>query len=246
MRDAIEDASTNEKQFDKALDFIADTRRLAAGFLGTEIEEISLTGPTSSGLNAIANGLDWKTGDEVVCYLDDYPADVYPWLNLERRGVKPVLLQTARLGEITPEIVENALTKRTRLVALASAHNISGYRIDVEAIGTLCAERDVLFSLDAIQTLGAFPIPLNYVDFLSAGAQKWMLGPSGAGILFVREKCRDLVSPNVVGGWNVQSPNFIAQREIHFAEGGQKFEPGAYSYVPIAGMRAATELLAGV
>jgi len=61
-------------------------------------------------------------------------------------------------------------------VALASAHNISGYRIDVEAIGTLCAERDVLFSLDdAIQTLGAFPIPLNHVDFLSAGAQKWML-----------------------------------------------------------------------
>src|SRR5207249_4629677 len=149
MRDAIEDASTNEKQFDKALDFIADTRRLAADFLGTEIEEISLTGPTSVGLNAVANGLDWKGGDEVVCYLDDYPADVYPWLNLERRGVKPVLLQTARLGEITPEIVENALTERTRLVALASAHNISGYRIDVEAIGTLCAKRDVLFSLDA-------------------------------------------------------------------------------------------------
>ena len=82
MRDAIEDASTNEKQFDKALEFIADTRRLAADFLGTDIEEISLTGPTSSGLNAVANGLDWQAGDEVVCYLDDYPADVYPWLIL--------------------------------------------------------------------------------------------------------------------------------------------------------------------
>ena len=246
MRDAIEDASTNEKQFDKALDFIADTRRLAADFLGTEIEEISLTGPTSSGLNAVANGLDWKAGDEVVCYLDDYPADVYPWLNLERRGVKPVLLQTARLGEITPEIVENALTKRTRLVALASAHNISGYRIDVEAIGTLCAERDVLFSLDAIQTLGAFPIPLNHVDFLSAGAQKWMLGPSGAGILFVKSDRRSLLRPMIIGGWNVESPNFIAQREIRYAEGGRKFEPGGYNNVPIAGMQAAIALLAEV
>ena len=243
MRDAIEDASNNEKQFNKALGFIADTRQLAANFLGTQTEEISLTGPTSNGLNAVANGLDWRAGDEVVCYLDDYPADVYPWLNLERSGVKPVLLQTARLGEITPEIVESALTKRTRLVALASAHNISGYRVDVETIGALCSERGVLFSLDAIQTLGAFPIALKHVDFLSAGAQKWMLGPSGAGILFVKNSRRELLRPMIIGGWNVESPNFIAQREIKYAEGGRRFEPGGYNNVPIAGMQAAIALL---
>jgi len=246
MRDAIEDASTNEKQFDKALSFIADTRQAMANFLGTDTEEISLTGPTSSGLNAVANGLDWKAGDEVVCYLDDYPADVYPWLALERHGVKPVLLQTERIGEITAEIVERALTKRTRLVALASAHNISGFRIDVETIGALCAERGVLFSLDAIQTVGAFPIPLNHVDFLSAGAQKWMLGPSGAGILFVKKSRRELLRPMIIGGWNVESPNFIAQREIKYAEGGRKFEPGGYNNVPIAGMQAAIALLAEI
>jgi cysteine desulfurase / selenocysteine lyase len=246
MRDAIEDASTNEKQFDKALNFIADTRQFVASFLRTETEEISLTGPTSSGLNAVANGLDWTPGDEVVCYLDDYPADVYPWLALERHGVKPVLLQTDRVGEITPEIVKHAVTKKTRLVALASAHNISGYRIDVDAVGTLCAERGVLFSLDAIQTLGAFPIPLRHVDFLSAGAQKWMLGPSGAGVLFVKNSRRNLLRPMIIGGWNVEAPNFIARREIKYAEGGRKFEPGGYNNVPIAGMQAAIALLSEV
>ena len=243
MRDAIEDASNNEKQFDKALSSIADTRQLLSDFLGTETEEISLTGPTSSGLNAVANGLDWKAGEEVVCYLDDYPADVYPWLGLERHGVKPVLVQADRIGEITPQIVERALTKRTRLVALASANYISGFRIDVEAIGALCADRGVLFSLDAIQTLGAFPIPLKNVDFLSAGAQKWMLGPSGAGILFVKKSQRNLLRPMIIGGWNVESPNFIAQRQIKYAEGGRKFEPGGYNNVPIAGMQAAITLL---
>jgi len=100
-----------------------------------------------------------------------------------------------------------------------------------------------LFSLDAIQTVGAFPIPLKLVDFLSAGAQKWMLGPSGAGILFVKESWRELLRPMIVGGWNVESPNFIAQREIKFAEGGRKFEPGGYNNVPIAGMQAAIALL---
>src|SRR5207247_6761929 len=126
----------------------------------------SLTGATSSGQNAIANGLDLTRGDEVVCDLDDYPANVYPWLTLERRGVKAVLLETAHIGEITARQVERALTERTKLVALASANFCSGYRIDLEAIGELCAERGVQFSVDAIQTLGAFSIALDHIDFL--------------------------------------------------------------------------------
>jgi selenocysteine lyase/cysteine desulfurase len=211
--------------------------------LGAQADEISFTGPTASGLNAIANGLDWAKGDEVVCYLDDYPANVYPWLALERHGVKPVLLETERIGEITPEIVARALTDRTRLVALASASYCSGYRIDLEAIGALCAERGVLFSVDAIQTLGAASVPLANVDFLSAGAQKWMLGPSGAGILFVKKSRRELLRPAILGGWNVVSPNFIAQREVEFEDGSRKFEPGAYTHSVLAGLRAALDLL---
>ncbi|MEY2562572.1 MAG: cysteine desulfurase / selenocysteine lyase [Verrucomicrobiota bacterium] len=243
MRDSIERASSDARQYDVELEHIAETRKSVARFIGAGVDEISFTGPTSSGLNAIANGLDWVEGDEVVCYLDDYPANVYPWLALERRGVKVILLEAVGLGEITPEIVERALTKRTKLVALASANFCSGYRIDLEAIGALCAERGVLFSVDAIQTLGAFPAALERIDFLSAGAQKWMLGPSGAGILYVKESRRDLLRPVAVGGWNVQSRNFIAQREIAYAEGGQKFEPGAYYHAAIAGLGAAATLL---
>jgi cysteine desulfurase/selenocysteine lyase len=243
MRDSIERASSDARQYDLELEHIAATRKSVARLMGAGVDEISFTGPTSSGLNAIANGLDWAEGDEVVCYLDDYPANVYPWLALERRGVKIVLLETPRIGEITPEIVERALTKRTKLVALASANFCSGYRIDLEAIGAHCAERGVLFSVDAIQTLGAFSIALERIDFLSAGAQKWMLGPSGAGILYVKKSRRDLLRPVTIGGWNVQSPNFIAQREIEYAEGGQKFEPGAYYHAAIAGLGAATTLL---
>ena len=243
MRDSIERASTDERQYDHELIRIDETRMLVARLLGAHVDEISFTGPTSSGLNAIANGLDWEKGDEVVCYLDDYPANVYPWLALERHGVKPVLLETARIGEITPEIVERALTDRTKLVALSSANYCSGYRIDLESIGALCAERGVLFSVDGIQTLGVFPMALGNIDFMSAGAQKWMLGPSGAGILYVKTSRRDLLRPATIGGWNVESPNFIAQREIKYPPGGRKFEPGAYTHSTLAGLRAAVELL---
>lgn len=243
MRESIERASTDERQFEIELGRIARTRTAVAQLLGATPEEISLTGPTSSGLGIVANGLKWRAGDEVVCYLEEYPANVYPWLALERRGVKIVLLEPARLGEITPEVVGQALTNRTKLVALATANFCSGYRIDVQAIGALCMERGALFCIDAIQTLGAFPVALDRVDFLAAGAQKWMLGPSGAGILFVKKSRRDLLDPPIIGGWNVQSPNFIAQREITYAVDGQKFEPGAYNHSAIAGLRAAVELL---
>ena len=243
MHESIERASCDERQYDNELARIEETRVAMAQLLDAQPEEISFTGPTSSGLNVIAHGLDWEKGDEVVCYLDDYPANVYPWLALEQSGVKPVLLETERIGEITPEIVARALTNRTKLVALASANYCSGYRIDLEAIGALCADRGVLFSVDAIQTLGAAPVPLANVDFLSAGAQKWMLGPSGAGILFVKRSRRALLRPAIIGGWNVVSPNFIAQREVDFEEGGRKFEPGAYTHSVLAGLRAAVDLL---
>jgi selenocysteine lyase/cysteine desulfurase len=243
MRESIERATVDSRNYDGELERIEETRTLVAQLLECGTDEIAFTGPTASGLNTVANGLDWKPGDEVVCYLDDYPANVYPWLALERHGVKPVLLETARIGEITPEVVERALTRRTRLVALASANYCSGYRIDLEGIGALCAERGVLFSVDAIQTMGVFPVPLKNVDFASAGAQKWMLGPSGAGILFVKKSRHDLLRPSMIGGWNVVSPNFISQREVKFETGGRKFEPGAYTHSVLAGLKAAVELL---
>ena len=243
MHESIERNSVDSREYDVELDRIEETRSAVARLLGCEEEEIAFTGPTASGLNTIANGLDWNAGDEVVCYLDDYPANVYPWLALERHGVKPVFLESQRIGEITAELVGRALPSRTKLVALASANYCSGYRIDIEAIGAVCAERGVLFSVDAIQTLGAVPVPLKNVDFASAGAQKWMLGPSGAGIMFVKKNRQELLRPAIIGGWNVVSPNFIAQREIRFESGGRRYEPGAYTHSVLAGLHAAVRVL---
>ena len=127
-------------------------------------------------------------------------------------------LEPERPGEITPEVVAAALTPRTRLVALATCHFFTGYRIDAEAIGALLHERDVLFSLDAIQTLGAFPLDVAraHVDCLSADAHKWMLGPLAIGIVYVKRERFELLRPTLLGAWNAVSPNFNALDEIRF------------------------------
>jgi selenocysteine lyase/cysteine desulfurase len=243
MSDYIAGSSVDQQEFGGVLREISETRRDAASLLGCDAAEISLLGPTSLGLSLFANGIDWKAGDEVVIYGEDYPANVYPWLNLRRLGVVIRYLRPESLGRITPDCVEEALTPATRLVALASCHFQTGWRIDIPAIGALLRRRGILFSLDAIQTLGAFPTPASEVDFLSADAHKWLLGPLAMGVVFVSKGRTEECRPTLLGSWNVKSPDFLAQEDIEFEEGGRRYEPGVLNVAGIYGMRASINLI---
>ena len=229
-----------------ALRQIKAARETCARFLDGSPDEVALLGPTSLGLSLFAGGLDWQSGDEVVYYADDYPANVYPWTDLVRRGVVPVAVRPERPGEITPAVVEAALTPRTRLVALASAYFVTGYRIDVDAIGQMLHARGILFSLDAIQTLGAMPVSVRHVDFLAADAHKWMLGPLAAGIVYVKKEHFAKLRPILLGASNVKSPDFISQPEIIFTDTAARYEPGVLNLGPILGMAASLEMLSSV
>lgn len=246
MQDYLEQSCLHMQEYPEAWRAVNETRVVAAKLIGAKASEIALIGPTSVGLSLVANGLPWQPGDEVVSYLDDYPANVYPWSDLERHGVVLKHLKPASPGAITPELVEAALTPKTKLVALASCHFLSGYRIDIDRIGRMLRERGVLFCLDAIQTVGAFETRVDHVDFLSADSHKWMLGPMSAGIFYVREELQDMLRPSLLGSWNVRSPNFIAQEEIAFESGGRRYEPGALNIAGILGMKAGIDLIAEV
>lgn len=230
-----------------ALKQIRSARETCARLLpGSTPDEIALLGPTSLGLSLFAGGLDWQPGDEVIYNADDYPSNVYPWIDLARRGVVPRALQPERPGEITPALVESMLTPRTRLVALASAFFVTGYRIDIDGIGKMLGERGVLFSVDAIQSLGAFPLSVQHVDFLSADAHKWMLGPLSSGIVYVKKSRFENLRPILLGASNIRSPDFVAQPEIRFLDTAARYEPGVLNLGPILGMQASLEMLLAV
>src|SRR3989449_8355852 len=150
-----------------------------------------------SGLSFFASGLRFRKGDNVLIYFDDYPSNVYPWMALAQQGVEVRLMNTRGLGMIRPIDVIGQVDENTRLVALASCHFISGYRIDFEAIGKSLRERNILFCLDAIQTVGAFPTSVEHVDMLAADAHKWLLGPCGAGLMFVRRSLQEQLTPPI-------------------------------------------------
>jgi selenocysteine lyase/cysteine desulfurase len=243
IRDFAGEGSRGDQEDAWAVSRLAETRYAAARLLGCDANEIALLGPTSLGLNMVASGLSWVDGDEVVFYQDDYPANVYPWLNLAARGVRLIRLQPPYAGVINWPLIEEVLTPRTKLVALASCHFLSGYRVNIEEIGLHLSERGVLFCVDGIQTLGAFPLSVQHVDFLSADSHKWMLGPCGAGLFYVKASRHDVLRPTLLGSWNVVSPQFIASSDIRFYEGSRRYEPGTLNLPGLIGMGASLKLL---
>jgi selenocysteine lyase/cysteine desulfurase len=219
-----------------------DARKLGAQLLNCQPEEIALVGPTSLALSYVAAGLNFRKGDNVLIYHDDYPSNVYPWMALAAKGVEVRLLNTRGLGVIRPMDVVGQVDENTKLVALASCHFISGFRVEIDAIGKSLRERGILFCLDAIQTLGAFPTTVESVDFLAADAHKWLLGPCAAGIFYVRRELQEKLNPPVYGWHNVRNPNFVAQEQIVFQKDARKFEAGTQNLIGLVGLIAAMEL----
>ena len=236
-------ASARDDQEEGLSTLLRQTRARASELLRADSGEVALIGPTTTGISAVAAGLDWQAGDEVLIYQDDFPVNVYPWQALESRGVTVRRLSTPTLGEITPELVVQQLTAKTRLVALASCHFVSGYRIDHDAIGRWLRERDVLFCLDAIQTLGAFPTTVEHVDFLAADAHKWLLGPCAAGVFYVRRDLQDRLAPQAFGWNNVRCPNYVAQETMNLRSDARRYEAGSFNILGIAGLNAALGLI---
>ncbi len=228
---------------DDTLGLMKQGRAAAAQLTNASPAEIALLGPTSLGLSLIANGIDWREGDQVIYYPDDYPANVYNWAALTQRGVTPVPIITEQPGVITWDILEPLITERTRLVALATCNYLSGYAINYNTIGARLHERGVLLCLDAIQTLGALPMDVEHVDFLSADSHKWMLGPCGAGIVYIARQHWETLRPTLLGAENIHSPNFIAQTDRQFVHGARRYEPGMLNLPGIAGMTASIEML---
>lgn len=222
---------------------VSETRQLSARLLEAREEEIAFVGSTSMGLAMVAAGLPWERGDNVVCYRDDYPANVYPWMDLVSRGVETRFVEPRQFGNVTVEDVARVVNEKTRLVSLASAHFQSGWRLDVDAMGQFLKERGILFCLDGIQTLGGLRTGMRFVDFAAADAHKWLLGPLGVAILYVRREHFERLHPPLVGWHSAACPDYVAQEGLRFWPDARRYEPGSLNLVGIVGLRAALELI---
>jgi selenocysteine lyase/cysteine desulfurase len=224
---------------------IERVRGRTAELLGASADEVAFVKNTTEGIGIVASGLDWRRGDQVVTCDLEYPSNVYPWWSLRERGVETLMLR-GREGRLPLAVVEEALkSPRVRMLALSSVEFGSGARNDLEALGGLCREYGVLFCVDAIQSVGCFPIDVEKcgIDFLAADGHKWMLSVEGCGIFFCSKRVQELVAPRIIGWRSVQNNRDFDTYHMDLQPSAGRFEEGTPNTPGIFALGAAIDLL---
>jgi len=220
----------------------SEARRLAAQMMNVDPDEIALVPSTSAGLSMIAAGLDWRPGDSVVASAADFPSNVYPWTALRARGVDARLIPPDPEGILRPDDVLSRVDASTRVVALSTVHYCTGARLPLDELAVELRSRGVFFVLDAIQSLGALPLSFGLADAAVADGHKWLLGPQGIGVLYVRRSLWPALRPALVGWKSVEDNRSYDCTDEELAHSARRYEPGSLNAVGLVGLHAALRL----
>ena len=222
-----------EKSKDKIDDYssflkVADeTKELLSKLINCPVDRLAFVDNTSNGLNILAQSIDWKTGDRILLNDIEFPANVYPFLNLKRFGVEVDFVKSKN-GIVTAEQIIESVKPETRLISVSFVQFLSGYKIDLEKIGSFCRENNIIFSVDGIQGIGAVNIDVqkSKIDFLSCGTQKWLFGAQGLACIYVDEKFQKKMIPANVGwlsvndAWNLLDYKLDLKTSANVFQGG--------------------------
>lgn len=227
-------------------DWMARVENVRASFarlIHAESSEVAFVKNTSEGISIVANGLDWKPGDNVVIPDVEFPSNVYPWWNLKRLGVETRFVHAVD-GRVPFDDLAARVDDRTRIISVSSVECNSGFRNDLNRIGVFCKEKGILFCVDAIQSLGVLPMDVkrDHIDFLAADGHKWMLSVEGLGGFYISTEILDKIHPAVVGWGSVINPLDFMNYDFTLRPGARRFEEGSLNTLGIQAFGAALSL----
>ena len=232
-------STLGDKHWDKTWDLLEDLRSRLAAWIGADAGEIAFIRNASEGISVLALGLDWRPGDNVVLPAVEFPANVYPWLNLAAKGVETRFVPL-RDGGFDLEDIRARVDESTRVLAVSSVQFYNGFQADLAALGGFCRERGILFCVDAIQQLGALPLDVRAAraDFVACGCHKWWMAGEGFGFLYCRREVQDLVRPALVGWLGVAHWQNFLDYQLEFAPSARRYETGNLSAFGAHALRA--------
>jgi selenocysteine lyase/cysteine desulfurase len=228
------------EHYQRWMDTYEALRVSAAYLINATSAEIALVKNTSEGIATVASGIAWQPGDAIVAFKEEFPANFYPWKRLESRGVQ------VRWLSIFDDLQRiDQACKGARLLAVSFVQYLSGYRVDLVKLGDICARHGCFFLVDAIQGLGAFPIDVRAanIDALAADGHKWLLGPEGCGILYVRKERQDEIEPVEFGWTNVAKYYDYSSRDMALRPDAGRYECGTLNTIGCYGLRASIDFL---
>src|ERR1700733_1285130 len=226
--------------YDQWLGTYEALRRAAARLINSNPSEIALLKNTSEGLATVAMGLDWREGDKIVAFHEEFPANQYPWQRLEAKGVRIEWLSAADPLDRIDEAAKGA-----RLLALSFVQFLTGHRADVNAVGEICNRRGAIFVVDAIQGLGVFPLDVRAakIGALAADGHTWMFGPEGCALFYISPELQKQVEPVEFGWTNTAHYEDYGRRDLTLRPDAGRYECGTLNTIGCYGLRAAMEFL---
>lgn len=246
MRDYFHRRSEGELDtYPQDIPMVQDCRAAAAELIHAESpDRIAFQPSTSDAINVIASGIPWRTGDRILLNTIEFPANVYPYLNLRSFGVELDFV-AADAGRVTAGMIARHVTPRTRLVAVSAVQFLSGYRTDLRATGTMCRDRGIVFAVDGIQAVGAVRVDVQEmkIDALAAGAQKWQMGPHGSGFLYLTNELQSRLRQSNLGWLSVDDPWKFYDYEQPLAPSARRYEGGSLNMPGLWGLHAALKTL---
>ncbi len=232
--------------YKKLLKFAAESKEMIAGLINSTADRIAFTSNTSSGLNILAQGIRWKKDDRIILNDVEFPANVYPFLNLKELGVEVDFVKSEN-GIVTADALIDAITENTKLISVSYVQFLSGYRIDLEKLGKVCSEKNIILSVDAIQGLGALTIDVDkcHIDFLSCGTQKWLLGLQGMAFIYVSEELQNEMRTVPVGWLSVENAWDFLDYKLDLKKNANRYQIGTLNSAGVYALHSSLELFRG-
>ncbi len=239
--------SRSENEIDDYTGFIrvmGETKSLLAEMINTSSGRIAFLDNTSNGINLLAQSLKWKRGDQILLNDVEFPANVYPFLNLQKEGVEVDFVKSRNRVVSSEDIIE-AIKPGTKLISISHVQFLSGYRIDLSEIGKVCREKEIVFSVDAIQALPAAELDVqkSNVNFISCGTQKWLLGLPGLAFVFIDEELQKKMHPRYVGWLSVNNSNDLLNYDLTLKKTASAFQSGTLNSIAVYALNSSLKML---
>jgi cysteine desulfurase/selenocysteine lyase len=228
--------------FPKVKDYVKSTKEDLGKYLNCSPDRIAYTDNTTNGINILASGINWSKGDRILLNDIEFPANVYPFLNLQKDGVIIDFVKSHD-GIVSADDIISNIRPDTKLVSISFVQFLTGYRADLEKIGEYSKEKGIIFCVDAIQGLGALRLDVKKckVDFLSCGTQKWMLGLQGFAFIYLTEDLQDKLQPKYAGWLSVENAWDFLHYELIALKSAERFQYGTISHIGVFAFRGALD-----
>ena len=229
--------------FKSMLKVFEDTKSELAYLINSTPDRIAFVDNTSNGLNLLAQSIKWKKGDRILLNDIEFPANVYPFLNLEKDGVEIDFVKSHKGIVSAEDIIEN-VKPGTKLISVSQVQFLTGYRIDLQKLGSYCKEKGIIFCVDAIQGLGAVRLDVerDSIDYISCGTQKWLMGLQGLAFIYVSKDIQEKINQRYVGWQSVKSAWNLLDYNLNLRENADALQTGTLNTMGIYALNASLKL----